>query len=103
MITVVHSFAERGRAKALLHRVPYSLHNNFVKLRAFVGMLRPRAIRGIVRGGPSYKGCCIDPAVHFRDLLRPAAVLGSDQRPPPADVRSGSIRSWQVTPPHQCR
>lgn len=45
----------------------------------------------VVRGGPSYKGCCIDPAVHFRDLLRPAAVLESDQRPPPADVRSGSL------------
>lgn len=58
--------------------MPYSLHASFAELRAFVARLRPRAIRGIVKGSaaaaaPTRCGrvgaSCLDPAVHFADLL----------------------------------
>ncbi len=65
--------------------MPYSLHASFAELRAFVARLRPRAIRGIVKGsaaaaapggsrakaapGGRVGASCLDPAVHFADLL----------------------------------
>jgi DNA repair metallo-beta-lactamase len=42
--------AELETARQLQHHLPYSLHCSFVELRAFVQRLRPRAIRGIVKG-----------------------------------------------------
>ena len=42
--------AELETARQLQHHVPYSLHCSFAELRAFVARLRPRAIRGIVKG-----------------------------------------------------
>lgn len=41
---------ETQAARQLLHHVPYSLHSSFSELAAFVGRLRPRAVRGIVKG-----------------------------------------------------
>lgn len=76
---------ELAAARKLLHHVPYSLHASFAELRAFVARLRPRAIRGIVKGsaaaaapggsrakaapGGRVGASCLDPAVHFADLL----------------------------------
>ena len=88
-------FAELARVRPLMHHVPYSLHNNFAELRAFVARLRPRAGRGIVKGGSEGRGCCIDPAVQFRGLL-----AASDLQHPACRAAArhcGAVRSWQVS------
>ena len=55
--------AELETARQLQHHVPYSLHCSFKELCAFVARLRPRAIRGIVkgsnRGGGGGQAICV--------------------------------------------
>lgn len=90
------ALAELVEVSARLHRVPFSLHNNFAELHSFVAKLRPRAVRGIVSSAPGTAGT--DPAFHFRKLLRPSradAVPVPGQQPQSERV-SGTIRNWQV-------
>ena len=59
--------------------------------------LRPRAVRGIVKG-TSAGGRCADPAVHFAGLLQggdPTITKRLKRHPLDAEQR-GAIGTWQV-------
>ena len=62
------SAAEIEKARLLLKRVPYSLHNSFEELQAFVAHLRPLAIAPIVTKVYDHR-YPIDPNNHFKHML----------------------------------
>lgn len=62
------SAAEIEKARLLLKRVPYSLHNSFEELQAFVAHLRPLAIAPIVTKVYDNR-YPIDPNIHFKHML----------------------------------
>ena len=62
------SAAEIENARLLLKQVPYSLHNSFEEMQAFVAHLRPLAIAPIVTKVYDNR-YPIDPNIHFQHML----------------------------------
>ena len=73
MMVPAAAAAELETARELQHHVPYSLHCSFKELRAFVARLRPRAIRGIVKGSNRDGGGGGGQAVCVADCVAAAA------------------------------
>lgn len=85
--------AELETARQLQHHVPYSLHCSFVELRAFVARLRPRTIRGIVKGSNRGGGGGGGQAICVADCVA-AAAKHRCRRVAKVAVTTASKRAW---------